>query len=77
MEVAVMTSATTQSIIEKLRQKRGYDKSVKDRSLNIGDRVLARDFSSHAKWFAGIIHRNCGLQSFKVRLEPGRWSGAT
>ena len=53
-------------------QKRGYDERVWDRSLNIGDRVLARDFSSHAKWFTGIVHDRCGPQSFNVRLGDGR-----
>ena len=33
---------------------------------------MGTEFSSNAKWFAGIIHENCGPQSFNVRLEDGR-----
>ena len=55
-------------------QKLNHDKSAKERDLNVGDQVLAQNFSGKGeKWVPGVIIEKSGPYSFKVKTIMGIW----
>ena len=54
------------------RQKDTHDFHAQDRYLQVGDHVLAKNFSSGEPWLKGTAHRKTGPVSFTVELADGR-----
>ena len=54
------------------RQKRGHDKTVKQRTFTVGDNVPVLNFGSGPKWLLGTFMQMRGPVSVQVRLTDGR-----
>ena len=54
------------------RQKKTHDYHAQDRNLQVGDPVLAKNFSVGEKWMPGCIVSKTGPVSFTVELKDGR-----
>ena len=55
-------------------QRVNHDKSAKERDLNVGDQILAQNFSEKGeKWVPGVIIEKSGPYSFRVKTTLGIW----
>ena len=54
------------------RQKQTHDFHAKECNLQVGDHVLAKNFSPGEPWLHGSIHSKTGPVSFTVELNDGR-----
>ena len=53
-------------------QKETHDYHAQDRYLQVGDHVLANNFSSGEPWLKGTVYRKTGPISFTIELTDGR-----
>ena len=53
-------------------QKETHDYHAQDRYLQVGDHVLAKNFSSGEPWLKGTVYRKTGPVSFTIELTDGR-----
>ena len=57
---------------KQMKQKWGHDKNSQERSLVVGDPVLAKNYAAGEKWLQGVIAEQTGPVSFNVDLKDGR-----
>ena len=53
------------------RQTRGHDLQAWSRTLEVGERVLVKNFRSGHKWLAGVVTGILGPLTYLVQLEGG------
>ena len=56
-----------------MKQKEQHDSKVRERSLEVGDRVFVRNYHQGDKWLPGVIHKKTGPLSFLAKLADGRY----
>ena len=69
---ALLSNSATRVQDRQIAQKEQYDKSAKERYLNVGDRVLVRDFPIGKSWLQGILISKSGPLSYNIELDDGR-----
>ena len=70
--LSLVKQDVTQLAKRQQNQKIYYDKRTREKTLETGESVLVRNFSSGTLWLAGKLLSRCGPLSFNVELTDGR-----
>uniref|UniRef100_A0A1I8HDS2 non-specific serine/threonine protein kinase n=2 Tax=Macrostomum lignano TaxID=282301 RepID=A0A1I8HDS2_9PLAT len=60
------------SLLDKYAEKEQHDAHAHDRRINVGDSVLARDFTSDGRWRPATVTDSSGAADFTCRFDDGR-----
>lgn len=58
--------------LQQALQKERHDVHARDRRIDVGNAVLARDFASDGRWRPATVLASSGAASFTCRFEDGR-----
>ena len=70
--LSLVRQNATQLASRQQKQKEYYDRRTREKTVEVGESVLVRNFSMGQHWLAGKVLSECGPMSFNIELTDGR-----